>query len=533
MYSQTVRFVMDSTLIDSLQSPACYPHPVDRVERVETHISWVLLAGEFVYKIKKPVNFGFLDFSTLDRREFFCREEVRLNRRHAAKLYLEVVAIGGSMETPELNTDGPAIEYAVRMRRFDPDDGFDRLLADGRLRANHVRDLGTQLARLHENIEVATVDSGFGSLAQVAEPMRDNLTELARLLPDNEHRQKLARLSDWTEWTLARLTPLIEQRRREGFVRECHGDAHLGNVTLYEGRATLFDCIEFSDELRWIDVINDLAFTVMDLHDHGAEHLGWLLLDEYLARSGDFGGLALLDLYVVYRALVRAKVLALQLADKAEPALVADIEKYLALAERTRLPRPPRLVMTMGVSGSGKSWLAERLLQSCGLIRLRSDVERKRLFDLDADASTQLDRGRWHLLGHSQRTDLCPPAGTDPEPDQDRFFGHRRCDVSGTGPARFVQTCLAERLEVPFRLIHCQADKDVLKCQRIKTRHAEGNDPSEAGVAVLERQLEQFQSLTAEELDQALVLDTSADDVLEQTLAWLDAERATGRSNCS
>jgi uncharacterized protein len=526
-----VRFVMESNLIDALQRPTCYPHPVDRVELVETHISWVLLAGEFVYKIKKPVNFGFLDFSTLARREFFCREEVRLNRRHAAKLYLGVVAIGGSADEPELSAEGPAIEFAVRMRRFDPDDGFDRLLADGRLSAVHVRDLGVQLTRLHASADVATVASGFGSLAQVAEPMRDNLAELARLLPDNEHRQKLARLSDWTEWTLARLTPLIEQRRRDGFVRECHGDAHLGNVTLFEGQATLFDCIEFSDELRWIDVINDLAFTVMDLHDHGAEHLAWLLLDEYLTRSGDFTGLALLDLYVAYRALVRAKVLALQLADKAEPALVADIEKYLALAERTRLPRPPRLVMTMGVSGSGKSWLAERLLQSCGLIRLRSDVERKRLFELDADAST-----------HSAVAD-----GIYSAVASENTYAHLldltqtliRTGFSVIVDATFLERArrdsfrhLAERLEVPFRLIHCRADKDILK-ERIKTRHAEGNDPSEAGVAVLERQLEQFQSLTGEELDQARVLDTSADDVLEQTLAWLDAERATGPSNCS
>src|SRR6056297_789743 len=297
---------MHVQLIDALRNPDAYPHPVDEIGLIETHISWVLLAGEFVYKLKKPLDLGFLDFSTLEQRRFYCEEEIRLNRRTAPGLYLDVVPIIGSATAPRIGGDGSPIEYAVRMRRFDSRMGFDRLQRRGELEPGHIVDLAGRLAALHATAEVVDPDSRYARFEQVADPMRDNFDALAAE-SDPDRGRRVRKLRDWTGARLGEHRDRIETRLRGGFVRECHGDAHLGNVTLVAGRATLFDCIEFSPDLRWIDVASDLAFTLMDLRDRGASELAWLLLDEYLARTGDFGSLSLLPLYVVYRAMVRAK----------------------------------------------------------------------------------------------------------------------------------------------------------------------------------------------------------------------------------
>ena len=520
-----IEFIMHSPLIRALQNPAIYPHPVDQIELMETHISWVLLAGDYVYKIKKPVDLGFVDFSTLEKRRHFCQEELRLNQRHAADLYIDVVSLGGQEDSPIFDAEKDVIEYAVRMHRFDSGQEFDRLLDDGRLENDHVRALARQLADLHEQAEVAKSDSDFGSFHQVAEPMRDNLDVLNRLLPESE-QARIETLRAWTESALETCEPLIHRRLANGFVRECHGDAHLGNVTIFNGRVRLFDCIEFSEQLRWIDVMNDLAFTVMDLHDRGASELAWLLLDEYLSRTGDFKGLGLLRLYAVYRALVRAKVLALQLKDRElaehkQQQIAGEIRDYLALAERLISPDPPQLVVTLGVSGSGKSWMAKRLLQSCGMIRLRSDVERKRLFELaaDADSGSSLAGGIYsdgatektytHLLDTARIVlEYGYPVIVDAT-----FIEKVRRDA-------FRQ--LAGDMNVPFRLLYCLADEKVLR-QRIQARNAKGEDPSEAGLEVLSRQMKSFEPPGADEVEYTLKIDTEDPNTLEQAMNGLSA----------
>ena len=513
---------MNRQLIEALRDPERYRHPVETVDKIETHISWVLLAGEFVYKIKKPLDLGFLDFSTLEKRRFYCREEIRLNRRTAPELYLEVVAIGGTPEDPVLDSAGEAIEYAVRMRRFDTQAGFDRLLADGRLEHQHVIDLGYRLAELHRIAEVAPPDSRFGSFDDVASPMRDNFTDLERMLAD-DRRSRLSELNQWSERELERLTPLLQSRQREGFTRECHGDAHLGNVALIDDRATLFDCIEFSEDLRWIDVISDLAFTVMDLHDRGAPGFAWLLLDEYLARSGDYGGVRLLALYMVYRALVRAKVNAFRLDDDNtdQHKVLSQIDDYLGLAETISRQHRPAVLITMGVSGSGKSWLARRLVERAGVVRMRSDVERKRLHGLAPDAASESGLG----------TDLYSKAATE------RTYRHlaelARPVLCAGVPVLIDAACLkrwqrelfqrlAEELDVSFALIQCDADDDVLR-ERILRRERVGDDPSEAGLEVLDHQQETLDPPTEEERAFTLCLDTNEADATDLAVEWIQA----------
>ncbi len=522
---------MHSELIDALMDPAVYPHAVERVERVETHISWVLLAGEFAYKIKKPVDFGFLDFSTLAARRHFCAEELRLNRRHAASIYLEVVAISGSSDRPEIGGSGKPIEYAVRMRRFDQDQGFDRLLARQALKPEHIDQLAGELAELHATAEIAGPDSDFGSLEAVIEPMRDNFTSLKALLGDGPIQGRLERLEQWTEAGFERLRPRIEQRKRDGHVRECHGDAHLGNVVLHEGRATLFDCLEFSPELRWTDTMADLAFTVMDLRDRGAEGLSWRLLDAYLAISGDYAGLDLLDFYIVYRAMVRAKVAALSLADAESPRQRArgrrEVDEYLTLAERTMNRPPPVLILTSGVSGSGKSWLSERLLERCGLIRLRSDVERKRLQGLAASA----------------RSDSAPGQGLYTPEISARTYQHLAELSAGllkAGLPVLVDAAflndeqrdgfrrLADRLGLAFGVLACTAPRAVLEA-RVAARECGGDDPSEAGLEVLQAQLAGLAGDQGEAAADTLELDTSQEHALARAQAWLEDLASGGR----
>lgn len=512
---------MHTQLIDALRNPDVYPHPVDDVELIETHISWVLLAGEFVYKLKKPLDLGFLDFSMLEKRRFYCEEEVRLNRRTAPDIYLDVVGIGGTPAHPSFEGSDDPFEYAVRMRRFDVAAGFDQLLADDRLEQAHVVDLGRQLAHLHRIADKAAPDSSFGDFDAVADPMRDNFTVLGDRLDAEATGARLTALENWTNNQLEGLAPLIETRRREGWIRECHGDAHLGNVALIDGRATLFDCIEFSEDLRWIDVVSDLAFTVMDLRDRGASGFAWLLLDEYLAHSGDYHGIQLLPLYMVYRALVRAKVNAFRLEDEDadRPRILEEIEGYLALAERIAGENRAAIVITMGVSGSGKSWLSRRLVAHAGLVRMRSDVERKRLHGLGPeDASGSGIEAELYSIEATERTyhrlaELAEPlirAGIPALIDAACLKRWQRTLFRG----------LARDYEVPFAIVHCEADQSILE-DRIERRAEAGDDPSEAGLEVLAHQKHAMQPLDEREQDDALNLDTGKPDSTRLAADWI------------
>ncbi|MDX1802422.1 MAG: phosphotransferase, partial [Marinobacter sp.] len=252
-------------LIAALQNPALYDHPVTDFQVHETHISWVILTGEFAYKIKKPMDFGFLDFSTLERRRHFCEEEVRLNRRLADKLYLEVVPITGSAEQPKLGGPGEAFEYAIRMRQFDQSDLLDVRQENSRLDDRLLTSLAHQVADFHNHIPAVADDVPLGTPEAVYAGMQENFDQIRPLIDDPQLLAQLDQLESWTESTFSRQQTLIERRRADGFVRECHGDLHLANITVFEGEVTVFDCIEFSEPFRWIDIINDLAFLLMDL----------------------------------------------------------------------------------------------------------------------------------------------------------------------------------------------------------------------------------------------------------------------------
>jgi aminoglycoside phosphotransferase family enzyme/predicted kinase len=372
----------DTELVESLRRPAAYTHPADDVDLIETHISWLLLAGEFAYKLKKPIVLDFLDFGTLERRRFYCEEEIRLNRRWAPEIYIDVVPVTISDGQARFGGDGEIVDYAVRMHRFDQALRLDRQLDEGRLVEDDMKALATTIADRHLEASQVPESSRTRVIELTAQFMRDNFPPLAGVVDS----QLVDKLCTWTERELERRASLLAERFDDGFVRDCHGDLHLGNLLRLADGFRSFDCIEFSEDLRHIDVFCDLAFLVMDLAARRRLDLAAQLLNRYLEITGDYAGVPLLKLFYAYRCLVRAKVAVIRggerdrEADRA--ADFAEASFYCELAGREINQRVPRLVVMHGFSGSGKTFVASRLMAAMPAIRIRSDIERKRLADL-------------------------------------------------------------------------------------------------------------------------------------------------------
>ncbi|QIK37784.1 AAA family ATPase [Caldichromatium japonicum] len=494
----------------ALQHPAAYPHPTPDIQHLETHISHIFLAGDYAYKLKKPLNLGFLDFSTLEQRKYCCEEEVRLNRRLAPDLYLGVVTINGSLKAPRIGGAGPILEYAVQMRRFPQTALLDRQTLTPEL----INRLAELIADFHLILPPAAPQSGFGSPERVLSPMLENLAQLRARLDLPEVRAAVDELDQWTRKRFVTLRPIIETRRIEGFVREGHGDLHRGNIALVDQQIYIFDAIEFNPNLRWIDTASDIAFFVMDLEQAGEFAAARRFLNRYLERTGDYGALLVLDFYKVYRALVRAKVVAIRVGQDdltSESAATArrDLWRYLelALSYQPRRPRRPRLLIACGLPGSGKSRLSLQLREVWPLIHLRSDIERKRLFGLHEQARTvsALNGGiyfpkatEWTYERLHRLADLILSSGYDVLVDATFIIQARR--------RRFAE--LARRHGAGFAILALEAPLEVLR-ERIKCRLAREGDPSEADLQVLERQHASCEPLSTSERTQALMIDTS------------------------
>lgn len=506
------------SLIETLLKPEAYPHPVTKIERMETHISWVLLTGDYAYKIKKPIQFDFLDFSTLEKRHFYCQEELRLNRRLAPDLYLQVVPITGSLEEAEINGSGEIIEYAVQMRQFATQQLLSEIAQHGGLNAAMLDELADLAADFHRCAETDTSDSRYGSVAEIQHWFSGNFAHIRPLLQDEKFLQQVAKLESWGRRELSKNVELMQQRKQLGFIRECHGDLHLGNIALINRQVTPFDGIEFEPALRWIDVISEVAFVVMDLQERGMTSFAYRFLNRYLVQTGDYQGLALLRYYLVYRALVRTKVALLRWQQQQNSHDYQEAENYADLAESFTTPKPPLLVITRGFSGSGKSTLSAQLAEALGMIHLRSDVERQRLLGTSSGESRAINQGIYSaekiLFIYQKLADLAATllnAGFSVLIDAAFLLVEQR--------VLFQQW--ANEKQVKFLILDFHAPETELK-QRIIQRQQLGNDASEATLAVLEHQLKTAQALTDEELKTTIRVDSCAEDALEKLLKQLD-----------
>ena len=520
-------------LIAALLAPARYPHAVERVKLVQTHGAWVLLAGDYAYKIKKPVRFPFMDFGTLGARRHACETEIRVNRRFqqhdrpATHLYLGVLPIAGTPDDPRWGTAGdgqPAIEYAVQMRRFDEAARLDHLCRGGGLTAEHVAGLARRMAAFQARAAAADKAQPWGHAAAAMRWPRDNFTTLRSLLKAPEDAALVRSLSDWTEQRFVAIEPLLSRRRQKGRVREGHGDLHLANLVLIEGEVLPFDAIEFNDELRWIDVASDMAFAWMDLLDHGEPGLANVLLSEWMDASGDVSAPSVWSFFASYRACVRAKVAAIRAGQQAGSPDAADslaeTRRYLALARDIAHPPAPQLVITHGLSGSGKTWASGRWLQaeaSGRAIRLRSDVERKRLHGLSplAASGSGLNEGLYRPQAHEEtyaslrsRARMLLHDGWTVVVDAAFLRRHERAAFAA----------LAEEQRVGFGILACEAPPEALR-RRITARQAGTGDASEATLAVLEQQFGWLEPLDASERARALPAPGSATEDAAQDAA--------------
>ncbi len=479
-------------------------------------ISWVLLTGEYAYKIKKPVNLGFADFTTLGLRRYYCEEELRLNRRLAPGSISMSYPYAATRRAPRIGGDGPVLDYAVKMREFPQEALASRAgsrsgaFGAAEIDALAARGRGIPCGRARARGRTDAGHARGGAVRRAAE-----------LRADAAARQEVAR-----RHYLARAAPLdrarvrraaqaaFEARQRGGFVRECHGDLHLGNIVVLDGRPVPFDCIEFNEELRWIDVMSEVAFVAMDLEDRGRGDLAWRFLNRYLEATGDYAGLGVLRFHLVYRALVRAKV---HLMRSRQPRL-RRAEKYRARAGLPRLPAVGR-----ALCGAGSALLSFSLTASPDAARLprrsrssscsgrsvlRSDLERKRLHGLASLAASGSELGGRNLHSRSDRRDL-PAAGrcwrrllsTPAFPSWS--MPHSSSGRSGkpSAPSR-------KRSDVPFLILDFHAPLEVVRA-RIAERLARADDASEADLAVLEHQLAAREPLTPAEMAATFAVDAT------------------------
>jgi aminoglycoside phosphotransferase family enzyme/predicted kinase len=479
----------------------------ETVELIETHISWVLVAGAHAYKFKKSLRFDFLDFSTLEARRFYCLEELRLNRRLAPALYLDMVTVRGSASRPRFGGNGPALEYAVHMRAFPQAALWSRRIDAGQLGAAEVDQLAGILAGFHRRADPAPAGSAWGTPRALRRVADDNLALLGALAGGAADLAGVAAVRDWQRRQHARLYGAFLRRKAEGRVRACHGDLHSANITTVGGHVEVFDCIEFNDSLRWTDVLNDLAFICMDLQAHGLGGLAARLLNGYLERGGDYEGLAVLRYYQVECALVRWKVASLPQGGAGPDG--AGAARYRRFALQSLRPGPAALLILHGVSGSGKSTLARSLVELLGAVQVRADVERKRLHGLDPclPAAAGVDAG------------LYAPAATRATYARLRLLAAAvvRAGLPALVDATFLRRqqrqlfrTLADALGVPFFIVDLRAGEATLRA-RVAARAEAGGDPSDAGAAVLARQLAQREPLGEDEAAVALALDTEAE----------------------
>ena len=510
--------------LQALLQPEAYPHPVASVELIETHVSWVLLTGEFAYKIKRPVHYAFIDLRSPEHRAFLCREEVRLNRRFAPDLYLDVQPISLHEGVANLTRRGQIVEQAVRMRQFSRTEELDRLLETNHIEPAELEAFGRDLARIHARLPAASRKLRRDWTDALRARVLANAAACLEAADSVGSTPSTAGLDSALSAAFDSAVPLLARRLAAGRVRECHGDLHARNIVRRAGRLCAFDCLEFDPALRWIDVADEIAFLLADLDTRQRPAHAQAFLAGYLAESGDYQACALLPLFKAHRALVCAKVATLAAVSEDGRTGAHEFDAYVASARRALGPQAPVLVLMCGLSGSGKSYLAGRLAPRLGAVWLRSDVERKRLAGLGARSKSRSAIG----------SGLYSPAATAGvyrhllQCAGDTLAGGCTTIIDATLARRVDRigfSRLAARLGVPSCIVHCRAPREILEA-RIRERQRESDDPSEADLSVLTWQEGRFEAPLPGEA--AALLDARSADAgaLDPLLQAIGALRA-------
>jgi uncharacterized protein len=494
------------TLIKQMLQPGFYPHEViEPIELVQTHISYVLLTGNYAYKLKKAVNFGFLDFSTLEKRKHFCHEELRLNQRGASELYLEVLPVTVVGEQYQLGGTGKTVEYVVKMRQFPQEWLFSTLFDQGKLTEAHLEDLGRVVAEYHAKSHTNDYIRSFGEVPQVRAAIDENYQQTNKYIGGPQTQEQFEATKKYTDNFFVERPQVFTSRIENNFIRECHGDLHLRNIALWNDKIALFDCIEFNEPFRFVDVMYDVAFTVMDLEARHCPDLANAFLNTYVEQTGDWEGLQVLPLYLSRQAYVRAKVTSFLLddpniPDTAKEEAAKTAAAYYKQAYDYTQPQQGKLILMSGVSGSGKSTTAKYLARKLPAIQIRSDAVRKHLGgislqerggdDLYTAEMTEKTYARLLNLGM-----MLAKQGFTVILDAKYDKQHLRQDAIAQ----------AEKHQIPLQIVYCTAPVEVVQ-SRLAQRTG---DIADATVDLLPLQLQQAEEFTPDEQPYVQVWDTT------------------------
>ena len=478
------------------------------VEVIETHISVILLVDKFAFKIKKPVDFGFLNFTSLEKRRFFCNEELRLNRRLAPDYYIDVNCVTASTDHStndiEINGTGKVLEYMVKMQRFDQEGQLDVLLKQKRLTHHHIDELARVVTAFHASIAVASRETLPDLVNSIEQAVKQNFEQIAPYTSrfSEKFQSVFLSIKAWSEEKIQHFNPIFQHRLEQGFIRECHGDMHTGNIAWHKEQLVIFDAIEFNPDFRWIDVMSEMAFITMDLEFNGRPDLSYRLMNRYLESTGDYHGLNLLRFYQVYRSMVRAKVNCLRLSqlDSQDPQYqktLNTVYQYLDSAYQFTRTNETFIIITQGVSGSGKSFVSQQLLEQFQMIRIRSDVERKRLYPEKNGRYLPEATDRTYEYLHELAGNILAygyPVVLDATYLKKSF--------------RLNAKAVAVQSNQKFFILSLTHDKEVLE-KRIKKRLDKPDNPSEATIEVMHRQLNSMDPFEDKELAYVVTVDNN------------------------
>jgi len=508
-------------IVQALLETKAYPETPTKVEMVQTQMSFVFFAGDYVYKIKKPVNLGYLDYTTLEKRKFFCEQEIQLTRRLCASTYIGVVPVTRDKSGISINGKGETIEYAVKMRRLPQDSMMDVLLSKNQVSPEMIKRVAEKLVKFHQSTQTSARISLFGTLGTIKQNTEENFTQTEKYFGRTVTQEQFRRIKEYTDNFVKKFASLFDKRVMEGRIRDCHGDLHAAHICITDD-ICIYDCIEFNERFRYCDVASEVTFLAMDLDHYGRADLAHLFVNSYTERSEDKELKELLGFYKCYRAYVRAKVNCFKVDDphisEAERQETLEIARsYFDLAEFYTRPKPV-LLITTGLVGTGKTVLAQALAKRLGLAVISSDVFRKQL------ASIPVSEHHFEEFASGiYSTDFTRKT-------YDTMFSEAKSILTEGGSvildASFIKA--EERLKAKelagetganFFIIECSLDEERIK-QRLAQRLKEGS-PSDGRWEIYEPQKKRFEPVAEVPPANHIVVDTSenADQMVRQIKA--------------